>query len=85
MLTEPFFSANIILKYLRKYFEVIINRYFDLGGVTSSLPQSATTGYHAGSVLAMEDDIQGGAVSIDMGGAVQSFMQVCQMINHQCC
>jgi len=24
----------------------------------------------------MEDDIQGGAVSIDMGGAVQSFMQV---------
>ncbi|XP_023347194.1 syntaxin-5-like [Eurytemora carolleeae] len=48
---------------------------FSNGGVTSSLPQSATTGYHAGSVLAMEDDIQGGAVSIDMGGAVQSFMQ----------
>jgi len=50
---------------------------FSSGGVTSSMPQSATTGYHAGSVLAMEDDMQaqGGAVSIDMGGAVQSFMQ----------
>merc|ERR1719402_1091055 len=54
---------------------------FSSGGVTSSLPQSATTGYHAGSVLAMEDDMRqsqagaGGAVSIDMGGAVQTYMQ----------
>jgi len=50
---------------------------FSSGGVTSSLPQSATTGYHAGSVLAMEDDLQqnGGAVSIDMNTAVQTYMQ----------
>jgi syntaxin 5 len=49
---------------------------FSSGGVTTSLPQSASMGYHAGSVLAMEDDMsQGGAVSIDMGGAVQSYMQ----------
>lgn len=53
---------------------------FSSGGVTSSLPQSATMGYHAGSVLAMEDDMQaqqqnGGAVSIDMNTAVQSYMQ----------
>ena len=39
-------------------------------------------GYHTGSVLAMEDDMagpsgsEGGAVAIDMGGAVQSYMQV---------
>merc|ERR1712110_260725 len=42
------------------------------GGVTSSLPASATQGYHAGSVLAMEDDMaaaQGGDAVIDMGGS----------------
>ena len=35
--------------------------------------------YLSGSVLAMEDDMrsgEGGAVAIDMGGAVQSYMQV---------
>lgn len=43
---------------------------FSSGGVTSSLPQSATQGFHAGSVLAMEDDMaagQGGDAVIDMG------------------
>ena len=42
------------------------------------MPQNALTGYHSGSVLAMEDDLQGqnGAVAIDMNGAVQSYMQV---------
>lgn len=42
---------------------------FSTGGVTNSLPQSATQGYHAGSVLAMEDDINpsGGDAIIDMG------------------
>jgi hypothetical protein len=44
--------------------------------VTTSFPQSATRGYHAGSVLAMEDEYQASAVSIDMNGAVQSYMQV---------
>lgn len=52
---------------------------FSRGGVTTSFPQSATTGYHAGSVLAMEDDYHHNssvsAVSIDMNGAVQSYMQ----------
>jgi len=53
---------------------------FSSGGVTSSLPQSATLGYHTGSVLAMQDDFNqssggDGAVSIDMNGAVQSFVQ----------
>jgi len=50
---------------------------FSSGGVTTSMPQSATTGYHAGSVLAMEDEMKSsdGAVSIDMNGAVQSYMQ----------
>jgi len=45
---------------------------FSSGGVTSSLPASATQGYHAGSVLAMEDDMaaqQGGDAVIDMGGS----------------
>jgi len=43
---------------------------FSLGGVTSSLPHGATQGYHAGSVLAMEDDMTaagGGDAVIDMG------------------
>jgi len=42
---------------------------FSSGGVTSSLPQSAVAGYHAGSVLAMEDEqqAQGGDAVIDMG------------------
>ena len=31
---------------------------FSVGGVSTSLPQSVTQGYHAGSVLAMEDDIK---------------------------
>jgi len=51
---------------------------FASGGVTTSLPASVRTGYHTGSVLAMEDDRQageGGAVAIDMNGAVQSYMQ----------
>merc|ERR1719239_1191280 len=33
---------------------------FSVGGVTTSLPQSVTQGYHAGSVLAMEDDLSAG-------------------------
>jgi len=43
---------------------------FSLGSVTSSLPQSASMGYHAGSVLAMEDEVAGGQgdAVIDMGG-----------------
>ncbi len=49
---------------------------FSAGGVTTSFPQSATRGYHAGSVLAMEDEYQASAISIDMNGAVQSYMQV---------
>jgi len=54
---------------------------FSSGGVTTSLPVSVRKGYHTGSVLAMEDDMagpsgsEGGAVAIDMGGAVQSYMQ----------
>jgi len=41
---------------------------FSVGGVSTSLPQSVTQGYHAGSVLAMEDDIKsGGDAVIDMG------------------
>jgi len=46
---------------------------FSVGGVTTSLPQSVTQGYHAGSVLAMEDDLSGsggGDAIIDMGGAM---------------
>jgi len=46
---------------------------FSVGGVTTSLPQSVTQGYHAGSVLAMDDDMSasgGGDAVIDMGGAV---------------
>ena len=61
---------------------------FSSGGVTTSLPQSATQvqssitvecwsltalvqGFHAGSVLAMDDDVQqGGDAVIDMGGAM---------------
>jgi len=44
---------------------------FSSGAVTSSLPVSATQGYHGGSVLAMEDDMakQGGDAVIDMGGS----------------
>jgi len=53
---------------------------FSSGGVTSSLPQSATQGYHAGSVLAMEDDLAssgGGDAVIDMGqgGVMQQVTQ----------
>lgn len=40
------------------------------GGVTSSLPQSATMGYHAGSVLAMEDDHTAGFSSRTAGLSV---------------
>jgi len=41
---------------------------FSVGGVSTSLPQSVTQGYHSGSVLAMEDDIKsGGDAVIDMG------------------
>merc|ERR1719479_403912 len=41
---------------------------FSVGGVSTSLPQSVTQGYHAGSVLAMEDDAKsGGDAVIDMG------------------
>ena len=48
---------------------------FSVGGVTTSLPQSVSQGYHAGSVLAMEDDMTGassggGDAVIDMGGAM---------------
>lgn len=44
---------------------------FSSGGVTTSLPQSATQGFHAGSVLAMDDDVQNaGDAVIDMGGAM---------------
>lgn len=48
---------------------------FSVGGVTTSLPQSVSQGYHAGSVLAMEDDMSGassggGDAVIDMGGAM---------------
>ena len=32
---------------------------FSVGGVTTSLPQSVSQGYHAGSVLAMDDDMTG--------------------------
>ena len=31
---------------------------FSVGGVSTSLPQAVTQGYHAGSVLAMEDDVK---------------------------
>lgn len=54
---------------------------FSLGGVTSSLPQSATQGYHAGSVLAMEDDMTatgGGDAVIDMGGHTNMLETVTQ-------
>lgn len=43
---------------------------FSQGSVTSSLPQSALTGFHSGSVLAMEDDERAsanGQVAISMG------------------
>jgi len=44
---------------------------FSSGGVTSSLPQSAKQGYHAGSVLEMEDSMAGSSLGgdavIDMG------------------
>merc|ERR1719479_818895 len=41
---------------------------FSVGGVSTSLPQAVTQGYHAGSVLAMEDDVKsGGDAVIDMG------------------
>jgi len=45
---------------------------FSSGGVTSSLPQSAKQGYHAGSVLEMEDSMGGSSLGgdtavIDMG------------------
>ena len=48
---------------------------FSVGGVTTSLPQSVSQGYHAGSVLAMDDDMTGassggGDAVIDMGGAM---------------
>jgi len=46
---------------------------FSLGSVTSSMPQSASMGYHAGSVLAMEDEVSGGGDAvIDMGMGGQS-------------
>jgi len=53
---------------------------FSSGGVTTSLPQSATQGFHAGSVLAMDDDIQqgGGDAVIDMGGAMGGQLVVTQ-------
>merc|ERR1719210_1708206 len=52
---------------------------FSVGGVTTSLPQSVTQGYHAGSVLAMEDDVKsGGDAVIDMGGAMGGQMMVTQ-------
>merc|ERR1719320_1432315 len=52
---------------------------FSSGGVTTSLPQSATQGFHAGSVLAMEDDVQqGGDAVIDMGGAMGGQLVVTQ-------
>ena len=52
---------------------------FSVGGVTTSLPQSVTQGYHAGSVLAMEDDMAGGGDAvIDMGGAMGGQMVVAQ-------
>jgi len=50
---------------------------FSSGAVTSSLPQSASLGYHAGSVLAMEDELvqqQGDAV-IDMSGGHTALVQ----------
>ena len=54
---------------------------FSVGGVTTSLPQSVTQGYHAGSVLAMEDDMPGaggGDAVIDRGGAMGGQMVVAQ-------
>ena len=56
---------------------------FSVGGVTTSLPQSVSQGYHAGSVLAMEDDMSGassggGDAVIDMGGAMGGQMVVAQ-------
>jgi len=52
---------------------------FSSGGVTTSLPQSATQGFHAGSVLAMDDDVQqGGDAVIDMGGAMGGQLVVTQ-------
>jgi len=53
---------------------------FSTGGVTTSLPQSATQGFHAGSVLAMDDDVQqnGGDAVIDMGGAMGGQLVVTQ-------
>lgn len=45
---------------------------FSSGAVTTSLPQSATQGYHAGSVLAMDDELGGGVggdAVIEMGAA----------------
>merc|ERR1719315_785725 len=46
---------------------------FSTGGVTNSLPQSATLGFHAGSVLAMDDEVSasGGDAVIEMGGGGQ--------------
>ena len=54
---------------------------FSVGGVTTSLPQSVSQGYHAGSVLAMDDDMSGassggGDAVIDMGGAMGGVMTV---------
>jgi len=52
---------------------------FSSGGVTTTLPQSATQGFHAGSVLAMDDDVQqGGDAVIDMGGAMGGQLVVTQ-------
>ena len=65
-------KLNIFLQLVLKYLKMLLW----LGGVTTSFPQSATTGYHAGSVLAMEDEYHASAISIDMNGAVQSYMQV---------
>ena len=53
---------------------------FSVGGVTTSLPQSVSQGYHAGSVLAMDDDMSGassggGDAVIDMGGAMVTVTQ----------
>lgn len=46
---------------------------FSRGAVTSSLPESATIGYHKGSVLCIEEDMAAhrGDALIDMGGSQQ--------------
>ena len=53
---------------------------FSTGRVTTSFPQSAIQGFHAGSVLAMDDDVHqnGGDAVIDMSGALGGQMVVTQ-------